>query len=238
MPVPHDRRPAISRRLQKHEVQEKIRAAVVRGDLAPGSRLRDAELEAWLGVSRTPIRTALVRLETVGLVESVPQRGTRVARPRPSVVPDLVAALCALWRDLPREGRGLLRPGSAREVRGLLDRCSASIETFRSAPRPGVDESRAVVDALFACVAHLEGDDVPAVTRAVLDDLGARLRHQAALLGRRLDTGSLTVCLAEVDTAVSAGDPRALQGALDGLARRTAVVRRAPQSPRPPWWRR
>ena len=47
-----------------------LRDAIVSGQLAPGERLRDPELEAWLGVSRTPIREAIARLETAGLVHT------------------------------------------------------------------------------------------------------------------------------------------------------------------------
>jgi hypothetical protein len=238
VPVPRDRETAIARRLHKDEVYDKLLAAIVAGDLPAGSRLRDVDLEAWLGVSRTPIRTALVRLEQIGLVEAFPQRWTRVAEARPSEVPDLVVALCALWRDLPREGQGLLAPGSVRESRRLLDRCAEAVQALRASSAAGADQSRRVVDAAFACVARLEGDGVPEVTRALLADLGARLRHQAALLGGRLDTGPLTACLVQVDSAVVAGDPRLLRSALDELARRTATGRAALAVPRPAWWRR
>src|SRR4030095_13709489 len=47
-----------------------LRDAIVNGELAPGERLRDPELEQWLGVSRTPIREAIARLETAGLVQT------------------------------------------------------------------------------------------------------------------------------------------------------------------------
>jgi hypothetical protein len=238
VPVPHDRRTVIARRLHKDEVFERILRAIVAGDLPAGARLRDVELEAWLGVSRTPIRTALGRLDQIGLVEAVPQRWTRVATPRPSVVPDLVVALCALWRDLPRAGHGLLAAGSLRENRRVLARCSAATAALRASPGAGAREARAVVDTAFACAARLEGDGVPAVTRGLLDDLGSRLRHQAALLGGRLDTGPLTACLAAVDAAVVAGDPRLLRSAVDDLARRTATTRDGADDPRLPWWRR
>ncbi|WP_395244044.1 GntR family transcriptional regulator [Agromyces sp. MMS24-K17] len=56
-----------------------IRDAIVSGELAPGERLRDPELEAWLGVSRTPIREAIARLETAGLVQTRRAKQTVVA---------------------------------------------------------------------------------------------------------------------------------------------------------------
>lgn len=56
-----------------------IRDAIVKGTLAPGEKLRDSELEKWLGVSRTPIRDAIARLELAGLVHAEPGRSTVVS---------------------------------------------------------------------------------------------------------------------------------------------------------------
>ena len=56
-----------------------LRDAIVSGELAPGERLRDPELEEWLGVSRTPIREAIARLETAGLVQTRRAKQTVVA---------------------------------------------------------------------------------------------------------------------------------------------------------------
>ena len=56
-----------------------LRDAIVSGRLAPGERLRDAELEAWLGVSRTPIREAIARLEAAGLVQTRRAKLTEVS---------------------------------------------------------------------------------------------------------------------------------------------------------------
>lgn len=238
MPVPHERQQVIARRLQKDEVHDRLLAAILSGDLPAGARLRDVDLEVWLGVSRTPIRSALVRLEQIGLVEASPQRWTRVARLRPSVVPELVVALCGLWRELPHAGRGLLAPGASHDARRALERCAAVVAAFRESPSPRACDSRAVVDAAFACVAQLEGAELPEITGQLLRDLGARLHHQAAVLGRCLDVGPLAACLAEVDAAVVAGDPRLLRSAIDGLARRTATEHPALEVPRPSWWRR
>ena len=63
------------------EVYARLGEAIVDGTLAPGERLRDHDLAEWLGVSRTPVREALQRLERVGLVEVSPHRYTRVSVP-------------------------------------------------------------------------------------------------------------------------------------------------------------
>ncbi|MDD7946031.1 GntR family transcriptional regulator [Microbacterium sp. NE2HP2] len=56
-----------------------LRDAIVSGRLEPGARLRDSELEEWLGVSRTPIREAIARLEAAGLVRTRRAKATEVA---------------------------------------------------------------------------------------------------------------------------------------------------------------
>lgn len=63
------------------EVYAHLGEAILDGRLAPGEHLRDRELAEWLGVSRTPVREALQRLERVGLVEVSPHRYTRVSQP-------------------------------------------------------------------------------------------------------------------------------------------------------------
>lgn len=55
-----------------------LRRAVLDGDLAPGERLGEAELGERLGVSRTPIREALMRLTQDGLLVSEANKGVRV----------------------------------------------------------------------------------------------------------------------------------------------------------------
>jgi DNA-binding GntR family transcriptional regulator len=55
-----------------------VREQVVRGQLAPGAAVRDGELAAALGASRTPVREALIRLAGEGLLESPVGRGFRV----------------------------------------------------------------------------------------------------------------------------------------------------------------
>jgi DNA-binding GntR family transcriptional regulator len=55
-----------------------IEEAIVSGELAPGTVLRQEQLSEQFAVSRTPIREALRRLAALGLVSFVPNRGVRV----------------------------------------------------------------------------------------------------------------------------------------------------------------
>jgi DNA-binding GntR family transcriptional regulator len=72
------------------EVYATLGEAILDGTLAPGERLRDHELAERLGVSRTPVREALQRLERVGLVEVSPNRYTRVSRTHDKLAADTV----------------------------------------------------------------------------------------------------------------------------------------------------
>lgn len=70
------------------EVYERLAAAILDGTLPAGQHLRDRELAELLGVSRTPVREALQRLERAGLVEVSPNRYTRVSTPGEKVRAD------------------------------------------------------------------------------------------------------------------------------------------------------
>jgi DNA-binding GntR family transcriptional regulator len=69
---------------------ERIRSAIVDGELGLGEQVSEQQLAQQLGVSKTPVREALLRLKSEGLVEIHPQRGSYVFR----LEPDQVAQLC------------------------------------------------------------------------------------------------------------------------------------------------
>lgn len=59
-------------------VTELVRKAIVEGRVAPGERLKEEELARELGISRTPVREALLILQAEGLVDAAPNRGATV----------------------------------------------------------------------------------------------------------------------------------------------------------------
>ena len=60
-------------------VFKNLRTAILRGDFQPGERLMENQLADRMGVSRTPIREAIRKLELEGLVVMVPRKGAEVA---------------------------------------------------------------------------------------------------------------------------------------------------------------
>jgi DNA-binding GntR family transcriptional regulator len=71
------------------QVRDSIRAAITAGRLDPGERLREIPLSKHFGVSTTPVREALRRLESEGLVQVQPRRGAVVTALEDTVVSDL-----------------------------------------------------------------------------------------------------------------------------------------------------
>jgi DNA-binding GntR family transcriptional regulator len=62
------------------QVYRILRARIIEGDIAPGTRLSEAEISRLMNVSRQPVREAFIKLRDEGLVEVRPQRGTFVTR--------------------------------------------------------------------------------------------------------------------------------------------------------------
>ncbi len=79
MPLPEQDQ-QINRLPMREEVYEKLLTWIMEGNLYPGEKLVDKDLAETMGVSRTPVREALRRLEDKGLVESSASRWTRVSK--------------------------------------------------------------------------------------------------------------------------------------------------------------
>ena len=114
----------------RQQVLERLRAAIIGGQLAPGQRLIERELTELTGVSRTVVREVLRQLETEGLVASIANRGP--------VVRELSAAEA---RDL-YTIRGALEGIAARLFvehagAGQLKKLASSLEVVVDAYRSG-----------------------------------------------------------------------------------------------------
>lgn len=97
----------IARVSLRNRVYDLLQRAIITGDLAPGSRVRDQDLAARLGVSRTPVREALQRLEDEGLVETRRGSLTRIVPLDTRAARDafpVVAALHALATRMAASG--------------------------------------------------------------------------------------------------------------------------------------
>ncbi|HEU5419311.1 MAG TPA: GntR family transcriptional regulator [Streptosporangiaceae bacterium] len=90
MPLPHTL-PRPARVSARDTAYEQLRDWITLGPLEPGEPILDTEIAELLGMSRTPVREALLRLAQDGLVETFPGRQTRVAPLRLDRAPHLFA---------------------------------------------------------------------------------------------------------------------------------------------------
>ncbi|GAB3586051.1 GntR family transcriptional regulator [Leifsonia lichenia] len=113
------------RRLIRDEVFLRLLDAIVDGDLTPGEQLYDAEIEKWVGVSRTPVREALNQLASMGLVEIMPQKRTRVT-PIDSVrLRGLIETVGTLLRGVVRDSADLLTADDKETLRAFAARANS-----------------------------------------------------------------------------------------------------------------
>ena len=70
----------ITRSALHTQVADALRDQIVRGELAPGSKLNEVALCADMGISRTPLREAIKILEAESLIEIRPHKGAAVAQ--------------------------------------------------------------------------------------------------------------------------------------------------------------
>ncbi len=79
-----------------HKLRDEIENGIVTGTLAPGERLDEVQLASRFGVSRTPIREALMQLGAIGLVEIRPRRGAVVVDPGPNRIYEMFEVMAEL----------------------------------------------------------------------------------------------------------------------------------------------
>lgn len=101
---------------------ELIRAAIVDGRLGPGERLKEEELARELGISRTPVREALLVLQTEGLIESAPNRGATVRSYDADDLDDLYQLRAVLEGFAARLAATRIADGEVAELRSSCDR--------------------------------------------------------------------------------------------------------------------
>jgi len=171
-----------------------IRQGILDGTYEQGARLGEVELATSLKVSRTPVREALRRLLSDGLIETVPNQGSRVRRWEPTQLFELFSV------------RALLEGNSAGLAAARVTGDDVNVMTklcrqMESAARPGPRQDLGKVASLdeeFHEMIHVASGNsllpnlirglvqIPAVMRAAMDDTPKRLiqsmrQHQEIL---------------------------------------------------------
>ncbi len=120
-----------SHRPLRELVYEELRNAIMNGDMKPGTRMMEIELADSMGVSRTPIREAIRKLEKEGLVTIEPRKGAYVSTITMQNIIDII------------------------QVRGTLEGLAAEITATKISPEQ-VEELREISEAFNKALG--EGD--------------------------------------------------------------------------------
>lgn len=107
----------------ERRVYERLRDDIVSGELQPGAQLVEARIAEELGVSKTPVREALIRLQRDGLVAIEPYRGARVAQPSPEDVREILELRLLLECQIARDLANRRPPDVIRALQRSIDRC-------------------------------------------------------------------------------------------------------------------
>jgi DNA-binding GntR family transcriptional regulator len=107
---------------------EKLRDAITSGDLQPSQRLVEAELSEIFGLSRTAVRTALVRLEQDGLVSHERHRGAKVRLVTEREAVEILEARAALESLAVRSAAHNATDDDVAELRELLAQMKSLLE--------------------------------------------------------------------------------------------------------------
>jgi DNA-binding GntR family transcriptional regulator len=121
-----------SRQIQRpksltEQAADEIRQRIVFGDIALGSSLSENTLAAELGVSKTPVREALLQLKSEGLVSIQPQRGSFVFEMSASEIVQLGELRETLEVSALRLAAKYNRDGLTTDLRAILDRMKKTL---------------------------------------------------------------------------------------------------------------
>jgi len=125
---------------------DEIAAAVLSGEFAPGRRLDEAMLAERFGVSRTPVREALRRLASTGLIDLKPRRGATVADATSAQLETLFGAMAEIEAACARLAAMSMTPIERRRLQNLH-------ESMAALARRGDRDEYAAANVVFhACV--------------------------------------------------------------------------------------
>jgi DNA-binding GntR family transcriptional regulator len=145
----------LSRKINSEDaVYRKLKTAIRKRYIKQGSQLVEVALAQQLGVSRTPVRSAIKRLEAEGLVNSIPNRGAFVITPTQKEIEETFLVRAQLEIMATRLTSLRVTPKQIDELRNLI-----SLET-KVFDESNLDEYYAANDNLHLKIAELSGNRV------------------------------------------------------------------------------
>ena len=208
---------SITPRLLHDEVAERLRELIVRGELPPGARLNERLICERFGISRTPLREALKRLASQGLVELLPNRGAIVAPLDVAKIRDMLEVMGVLEAQAAEQA---CRNATDEDLSALRARHEEMLRCFR---RRDLAAYFAANQRIHLQLVELSGNRTLAEIYATLNANVQRVRYQANLSRARWQAA-----MAEHEQLMQALERRDARKARaivrDHLAAKVAVV--------------
>ncbi|MGH2896590.1 MAG: GntR family transcriptional regulator [Solirubrobacteraceae bacterium] len=186
--------------------EDRLREAIVTGDLQPNERLVESDLARRLGVSRTLIRAALVRLEHEGLVQHERHRGARVRLVSESEAVEILESRAVLEGLAARLAAERATAGDVEDLKEIL----ADMQRLREA-----DDLLAVSDLnaqLHRRLLEISGHETAARLIGTLNSQMVRFQYRTILLPGRSERSFAEH--AEIIAAVATHDGERAEAAM------------------------
>lgn len=189
------------------QVFETLRAEIVSMRLSPSTPLGDRGLVERFGVSRTPVREALIRLAEIGLVDIRPQSGTFVSRVPVAAIPEAVVIRKALEGVTVEKAAENAAPGRLDALDRAIRRQTVSAELGDNDGFHEADE------AFHAAIADLAGyPGIWALLAQAKVQLDRARRLTLPILGR---AGQVVVEHEAIRDRIAAGDATGARAAME-----------------------
>jgi DNA-binding GntR family transcriptional regulator len=183
-----------------------LRAAIVRGDIAPNARLVEADVSTTFDMSRGAVRTALIRLEEEGLVVREPHRGARVRQVSDDEAVEILQARAVLEGLAVRQTAERIDDDGIARLQAFLSRQRALLE---QGDLLGASDTNA---DLHAALLELSGHGTAQRLIRALNSQTVRYQYRTILIPGR-SAASVAEHAAIVE-AISAGKPDEAEAAM------------------------
>lgn len=180
------------------QLHRMLRDRIIRGDIAPGSRISETEIASAYAVSRQPVREAFIKLAEEGLVGVRPQRGTFVT---------LISVPAVVTARFIREAveADIVRRVAEIADRAMLDVLDAQIAAQRAlGPDASGEDFMRLDEGFHRALAELAGQ---AAVADHLEDLKIHMNRVRHITARRFARDRLIAQHAGVVEAIRARDP-------------------------------
>lgn len=125
----------------RDHIKRQIVEAILNGRFKPGQRLVEAAIADQLGVSRAPVREALVALEQEGIVTSLPRRGYFVINFSAGNIQEIYSLRLLLEQEALRRAVGRFLPDTLAAMQAIVDRLGVDPHAQDIIPLIGLDHS-------------------------------------------------------------------------------------------------